>query len=113
MGGYQVVYTGRIGTIGGTSASTPAFAGMVSLLNEERLKNGKPPMGYLNKFIYQNADAFRDVVTGDDLVGRQHNHLQYGFTCAKGWDPVTGLGTPNFPKLLEAAMKVSTAEIVV
>jgi len=23
-----------------------------------------------------------------------------GFTAVKGWDPVTGLGTPNFPKML-------------
>lgn len=24
-----------------------------------------------------------------------------GFTATSGWDPVTGLGTPNFPVLLE------------
>jgi tripeptidyl-peptidase-1 len=24
-----------------------------------------------------------------------------GFQASKGWDPVTGLGTPNYPKMLE------------
>ena len=29
-----------------------------------------------------------------------------GFKAAPGWDPATGLGTPNFAKLSQAAMKV-------
>lgn len=27
-----------------------------------------------------------------------------GFSAVKGWDPVTGLGTPKFSKLLDAFM---------
>lgn len=27
-----------------------------------------------------------------------------GFEAVKGWDPVTGLGTPNYPKMLELFM---------
>jgi tripeptidyl-peptidase-1 len=26
-----------------------------------------------------------------------------GFQAAAGWDPVTGMGTPLYPKMLEAA----------
>merc|ERR1712151_774241 len=78
---YQTITNGVVKSIGGTSASTPAFAGMVSLLNEARLKAGMPPMGYLNKFIYQNSDAFRDVETGDNKIGSQHEKIEYGFTC--------------------------------
>ena len=53
---------GDSGTDSLYSASAPAFAGMVSLLNEARLKAGKPTMGFLNPFLYANPDAFTDVV---------------------------------------------------
>ena len=46
------------------SASSPTFAAMVSLINEARLKAGKPQMGFLNPFLYANPDAFFDVVKG-------------------------------------------------
>ena len=44
--GYQVIVDGRATSVGGTSASSPAFAAMVSLLNEARLNAGKKPMGW-------------------------------------------------------------------
>lgn len=41
------------------------------------------------------ASAFHDVTNGTNPgCGTA------GFSTAKGWDPVTGLGTPNFPKLV-------------
>jgi len=92
------------GPVGGTSASTPAFAALVSLLNEKRLQANMPPMGFLNPFLYKNADAFTDVVKGTNALGRGTGPLKYGYNCTKGWDPVTGLGTPKFGKLLAAAM---------
>merc|ERR1712157_136876 len=98
---------------GGTSASTPVFAGMVSLLNEARIKAGKPAMGYLNKFLYQNSDAFTDVTVGTNAIGRGNGPIKYGFKCAKGWDPATGLGTPIFSKLLSAAMADGANEVIV
>ena len=49
--GYQVIVGGRPTSVGGTSASSPAFASMVSLLNEARMQAGKKPMGCLNPFI--------------------------------------------------------------
>ena len=52
--GYQVVVGGHIEAVGGTSASSPAFAGLVSLLNDAREKKGMKPMGFLNPFLYQN-----------------------------------------------------------
>jgi tripeptidyl-peptidase-1 len=62
-------------------------------------------MGFLNPFLYANPQAFTDVTVGSDKVGRGGDTLEYGFDCAKGWDPVTGLGTPKFAELLKAAMK--------
>lgn len=111
--GYQVVVDGHVTPVGGTSASAPTFAGIVSLLNEARIKAGKPPMGYLNTFLYQNPDAFTDITVGTNSIGRDGGK-QPGFPCAKGWDPVTGLGTPLFSKLLSAAMaKKESPEVIV
>ena len=42
------------------------------------------------------ADAFHDVTNGTNPgCGTD------GFPAMPGWDPVTGLGTPNFPTLLK------------
>jgi tripeptidyl-peptidase-1 len=103
--GYQVFVNGKVQSIGGTSASAPAFAGLVSLLNEERLKHGKPAMGFLNPWLYANPQAFTDVVDGTNAIGRGTGPLKYGYECTKGWDPATGLGTPIFSKMLDAAMQ--------
>jgi tripeptidyl-peptidase-1 len=109
------VYCGSVsGYVGGTSASAPAFAALISLLNEARLQAKMPAMGFLNPFVYKNADAFHDVVKGTNAIGRpaqaglQPPHLKLGYNCTKGWDPVTGVGTPNFGKLLAAAMGTAT-----
>lgn len=92
---YCAVAGGReLGGVWGTSASTPVVAGLFARLNNLRLAAGKPPLGFLNPFIYQNADCFHDVTKGVNDGGGE-----YGFACAAGWDPATGLGTPDFAKL--------------
>ncbi|XP_057308750.1 tripeptidyl-peptidase 1-like [Hydractinia symbiolongicarpus] len=89
--------------VAGTSASTPTVAGIISMLNEHRLHNKKPTMGFLNPFLYQNAQALFDVTSGCNegcLSGDK------GFCATTGYDPVSGNGTPNYPELVKAAMKV-------
>ena len=103
--GYQIVVGGKVRSEGGTSASAPAFGAMVSLLNEARLQAGRSPMGFLNPFLYANPDAFFDVTIGSNKLDETAFPYPYGFNCSQGWDPVTGLGTPHFGKLLEAAME--------
>ena len=110
--GYKVYQGGRVIAVDGTSAATPTFAALVSLLNEARFKAGLPQMGFLNPFLYANPDAFFDVVKGTNAIGRGTGNLTYGFACAKGWDPATGIGTPHFDKLLAAALKAATAGVV-
>jgi subtilase family serine protease len=114
--GYHVYEGVQNGVVGGTSASAPAFAALISLLNEARLQAKMPAMGFLNPFVYKNADAFHDVVKGTNAIGRPPGGtgpqgpptLKYGYNCTKGWDPVTGVGTPSFGKLLAAAMGTAT-----
>ena len=103
--GFKVVTSGEVQPVGGTSASTPLFAGLVSLINDVRVSKGKKPLGFLNPFIYSNPQAFTDVTVGNNAIDRSGMPAKYGFQCTKGWDPVTGLGTPKFGAMLEAAMK--------
>ena len=85
-------------------SSSPALAGYVSLLNEARFKAGKPQMGFFNPFAYQNPDAFTDVIRGTNAISRMGGKLKYGYAAAPGWDAATGLGSPQFDKLLAAAL---------
>lgn len=101
---FQVVRGGRTYTVGGTSASAPSFSAIMSLLNDIRLNDGKSTLGFLGPWLYQTSsahpDAFFDVTIGDNensLCCRSGGIG--GFECAAGWDPVTGLGTPNFAVL--------------
>jgi hypothetical protein len=98
---------------GGTSASSPTFAGVVALLNDLRLKDGKPPLGFLNPFLYQHADAFHDMQAGD-TCGNWTKGCNCssapgwgrGFPGVKGWDPSSGLGSPNYAKLKAAVLSL-------
>ncbi|KAF7332404.1 Peptidase S53 domain-containing protein [Mycena kentingensis (nom. inval.)] len=96
---FRIFVDGTPHLIGGTSASAPAFAALVALLNDARLRTGKPPLGFLNPWLYSNAaSGLNDIVTGSNPgCGTQ------GFNASVGWDPVTGLGTPNFGRLLDLA----------
>ncbi|KAI0719348.1 subtilisin-like protein [Cerioporus squamosus] len=84
---------------GGTSASAPIFASFVAAINDARLAHRKKPVGWINPALYSShlAHAYNDVTNGTNPgCGTE------GFPAAPGWDPITGLGTPNFPKLLKA-----------
>jgi tripeptidyl-peptidase-1 len=84
----------RFAGVAGTSAACPVVAGVFAKLNGLRLAAGKPSMGFLNPFIYANADAFNDVTSGENKA-----NFQYGFKATAGWDPATGMGTPNYEAL--------------
>ncbi|MCJ1355544.1 MAG: hypothetical protein MMC33_005536 [Icmadophila ericetorum] len=80
----------------GTSLASPLFASVLTLINEERLAIGKGPVGFVNPTLYANPQVLNDITNGTNVgCGSQ------GFHAAKGWDPATGLGTPNYPKMLE------------
>lgn len=111
--GFKVIADGEVEDVGGTSASAPTFGGIVSLLNQARLAAGKPAMGYMNPWLYKHPEAFTDITKGTDKIGRDGEKLKYGYDCAEGWDPVTGLGTPIFDKMLAAALGEPAASQIV
>lgn len=64
---FRIFFQGQPGLIGGTSASSPTFAGFVSLLNDVRLSNNLPPLGFLNPFLYSTGNAgFTDITVGNN-----------------------------------------------
>jgi len=94
---YVIAIDGKFELVFGTSASSPVVGSILTLINDARLAIGKKPIGFINPTIYSAkfAHAFNDITTGGNRgCGTS------GFESAPGWDPVTGLGTPNFPKLL-------------
>ncbi|THG96319.1 hypothetical protein EW026_g5491 [Hermanssonia centrifuga] len=95
---FVVAVDGEFELVFGTSASTPVSAAIFSAVNDARLAIGKKSIGFLNPTIYASSfkGVFNDITNGTNQgCGTQ------GFTAVPGWDPVTGFGTPNFPKLLQ------------
>ncbi|KAJ7119026.1 family S53 protease [Mycena epipterygia] len=94
----EIVVAGQKGAVAGTSASSPIFASVIGLLNDELVSNGKPVLGFLNPWLYANPGAFNDITSGSNPgCGTA------GFSAKAGWDPVTGLGTPNYALMRIAA----------
>ncbi|KAF9077784.1 peptidase S8/S53 domain-containing protein [Rhodocollybia butyracea] len=65
----QIIESGAVTTVAGTSASSPIFAAIVALLNDELLSAGKPPLGFLNPWIYAHPEAFNDITSGSNYQG--------------------------------------------
>jgi kumamolisin len=92
--GYQIRINGQVSFVGGTSPATPLWAALVCRLAEALER----PLGLLQPRLYQGlrpgvvTPGFRDVVTGDNGA----------YAAAPGWDPNTGLGSPDGAALLHA-----------
>jgi len=87
--------------VGGTSSSCPQWAGLVAIA-DQIAGHG---LGMINPTLYKLASDpakyssdFYDVTTGNN----QGNPAVPGYPATAGWDPVTGLGTPNAANLVPA-----------
>ncbi|KAJ3909564.1 subtilisin-like protein [Lentinula edodes] len=155
----QIVQGGAVTPVAGTSASSPIFAAVVALLNDELLGKGKPPMGFMNPWIYAHMEAFNDITDGAwfdsmrvlgsfDYSARASTYIHmlicdhstgsnpgcgttgfpalegtvvyplpslstisiispshvisYPYPYLPGWDPVTGVGSPNYQAMRKA-----------
>lgn len=122
---YFVSIDGTWQLIYGTSASAPTVGSIFTLINEQRANAGKKSVGFINPVLYANSKALNDITSGYNrkcyfhistfvgrcarkrskmLIHRVAGCLTNGFQAVAGWDPVTGLGTPNYPKLLKVFM---------
>ncbi|KUJ18956.1 subtilisin-like protein [Mollisia scopiformis] len=114
---YQVIYAGQPSASGGTSAAAPVTAGIIGLLNDARLRAGKSQLGFINPALYAFGYKALNDITGGGSVGCNGVNGQTGapivgggvilwasWNATVGWDPVTGLGTPDFGKLVELVL---------
>lgn len=84
-GNVGIVDGGQFGLVSSTSSSSSIFASVVALLNDELAAAGKPPLGFLNPFLYSTgASAFNDISTGSNPGCNTT-----GFPAKFGWDAVS------------------------
>jgi subtilase family serine protease len=81
---------------GGTSASAPIWAALIALADQYAGRH----LGFVNPAIYAIARsahyhlAFHDITIGNNTVRFPPKTIK-GYRAARGWDPVTGWGSPN------------------
>lgn len=98
--GFLVVQSGLSRVIGGTSTSSPVWAGILALTNQFSQTAG---LGNANSRLYQlgaiqqkgGVVVFNDVVQGDNSSAALD-----GFMAQPGYDLVTGWGSPNVDSLV-------------
>jgi kumamolisin len=84
--GYQILVDGESAVVGGTSAVAPLWAALVALVNQQTGRNA----GFLNPTLYSGGEAnFFDITSGSNG----------SYKAAAGWDPCTGLGSPDGQKI--------------
>jgi kumamolisin len=88
--GYSVVVDGQPEVIGGTSAVAPLWAGLLALVNQLLGTN----VGYVNPLLYSTKveSTFHEITSGSNG----------NYSAGPGWDPCTGLGSPNGTALVTA-----------
>lgn len=100
---FLVVQFGVPIPVAGTSCASPTAAAVIGLLNDVRLGAGKSTLGFLNPLIYgASISSWNDVTSGSS---GGCGFGEGGWPAKKGWDPVTGVGTPNFAKLKNAVLQ--------
>ena len=95
--GVLIISEGRSYKVGGTSIATPMWAAIGSLIDQY---NGRK-MGLLNPLFYQisRTDNYGKVFTQITSGGNGY------YSAHSGWNPVTGLGTPNVSELLNVSVQ--------
>ena len=86
---YDIVSGSAQLIVSGTSCSTPTFAAIIALINDQLLSKGKSVLGFLNPWLYSTAadqGGLNDIVEGNNLACSSGTT---GFYAAEGWDPVS------------------------
>ena len=105
--GYLLALKGQFYAIGGTSAASPSFAGLVALAVQrtgQRQGNANPRLYQLGAAQYGStgASVFHDILAGSNTVPGVS-----GFACGTGYDLATGLGSVDAHALVDAWVAAS------
>ncbi|MFZ0746576.1 MAG: S8 family serine peptidase [Terracidiphilus sp.] len=109
--GYSIIHRGNKVIAGGTSATTPLWAGLIARINQglDRNDGVDRNLGYFNPVLYQKfgpMGVFRDIVQGDNGTKDVK-----GYPAGPGWDAASGWGSPDGRKLLEALRAETDAKV--
>jgi subtilase family serine protease len=97
---------------GGTSLSTPQWAGLIAIANATRKLNAKGVLGTPHTILYgaiatvpgTYASSFNDIAKGS-------NGSCAACTAKSGYDLLSGLGTPNISSLLTNLSGIASAPV--
>jgi len=92
VSGYQVIVGGQQQPIGGTSAVAPLWAGLIARLAQATGKK----LGLLQPLIYPGATPGVDAAGFHDITQGTNG----AYSAGPGWDPASGLGSPDGAALL-------------
>jgi kumamolisin len=102
--GYSIysAYEGGWLAIGGTSLSSPLWAGMMSVINADRVADGLKREGYFDPSLYAFSPQpdFHDIRSGNNSTSKVK-----GFAAGAGYDNVTGWGSVDLGKILPVLTK--------
>ncbi|KAI1340531.1 peptidase S8/S53 domain-containing protein [Xylariaceae sp. FL0016] len=101
---FEIVDGGSTEAVSGTSCAAPTFSSIIQLVNSNRIAQGKAALGFLNPWLYGDAASALNDITSGSIGGCSAAISNAGFSAISGWDPATGLGSPNYPKLLKAGL---------
>lgn len=103
-GAYVCYGTGTsCGQIGGTSLSSPLWAGMTADINGYLASQGKASLGYLAPLLYSMANASQPYAAFHDITSGTNGK----YNATTNWDAVTGLGSPDLWNLARDVVALS------
>ncbi|OCK90661.1 subtilisin-like protein, partial [Cenococcum geophilum 1.58] len=80
---YVIAVDGQFGLVYGTSASSPAFGSIITLINDKLLSKGKSTVGFINPVLYANPQVLNGTIEGANPgCGTDR------FNATTGWDLV-------------------------
>jgi sugar lactone lactonase YvrE len=103
--GAYIVNVGSDTTLwGGTSISSPIWAGFGALINQARASAGLSSLGLLGPKIYPliGTTSLRDITSGNNGL----------YNAGAGYDMVTGVGTPVMSALVQVLGPVASPPVI-
>jgi kumamolisin len=82
---------GGPGVVGGTSAAAPFWAASMLLIRQYAAAHGVPRLGYVAPILYALAASPQRLAPFHDVTRGGNRYYEAG----PGWDPATGLGSPD------------------